>query len=207
MNRSKAYKKYSKTMNRAWIMAGLRYGLIENEVSIGNMSAGDYDDLGRASVVLSVAAMDSYFIDAFIEKLIPFLKTKKPTPELIRRLEGAGFGIKDALELLHVKKPYNRIKKVLELNLEKYVAQSVYNINKLFLAYRLKKICSLAERKCKSTTLIAQVEKLVKRRHEIVHDGDYTKSGKLRVYNQNQITKQVRCMDKLVNACDEILFP
>ncbi len=122
-------------------------------------------------------------------------------------LEDAGFGVKEALELLHEKKPYIRIRKILELHLEMYITQSVDKINKLFRAYGFKDICKSAEGKCRSTILITSAKKLVKRRHEIVHDGDYMKNGKLKSFNQDQITKQVGCMDKLVYACDEILFP
>ncbi len=76
MSRSKSFTKFSNTIHRAWLLANLRHGLRENEVILGDGSIDDYDDLGRASIVLSVAAMDSYFTDAFIEKLLPFLRHK-----------------------------------------------------------------------------------------------------------------------------------
>ncbi len=47
-------------------MANLRNGLIENQITVGGGDLSDYDDLGRASVVLAVATMDSYFTEAFI---------------------------------------------------------------------------------------------------------------------------------------------
>ncbi len=46
-------------------MANLRHGLIEHQIIIGDGDLSDYDDLGRASIVLAVAAMDSYFTEAF----------------------------------------------------------------------------------------------------------------------------------------------
>ena len=207
MSRSKAYTKFSKTVRRAWHMANIRNGLLENDITIGASGADNYDDLGRASIVLAVAAMDSYFTDAFIEKLIPFLKNKKPTKDLVLILEKAGFGVKEALGLLHQKQPYTRIKKILEQHLEPYVTQSIDKIDKLFKAYGFESICKFAEGKTRKRTIITSVKTLVNRRHKIVHDGDYMKSGKLNKFNQRQITRQVKSMEDLVSACDELLFP
>lgn len=207
MSRSKSFKKFSKTVHRAWLMANLRHGLIENEIIIGSGAVVDYDDLGRASIVLTIAAMDSYFTDAFIEKLVPFLKNNKPTKDLVRILEKAGIGVKEALELLYEKRPYERIRKILEQHLENCVTQNPSIINKLFIAYGFKDICKSAEGKCKSNNIITSVKKLVKRRHEIVHNGDYLNNGNLRSFSQSRVNKQVLCMEKFVNACDELLFP
>ena len=207
MSRSKAHAKFAKTVHRAWKMASLRNGLIENQITIGNGDLSDYNDLGRASIVLAVAAMDSYFTEAFFEKLIPFLRAKKPTKELIKKLECAGFGLADALKLLNDKDPYGHIRSTLENYLEKYVTQSVEKIDSLFLAYGYKHISKSAEAKSKNKTLIKTVELLVKRRHQIVHDGDYIKNGKLRTFNQAKVTTGVQSLENFVTACDEILFP
>ena len=64
--------------------------------------------------MLVVAAMDSYFTEAFIEKLIPFLKNEKPTKRLVEILEKAGFGLTQALDLLNERNPHGRIRKILE---------------------------------------------------------------------------------------------
>ena len=207
MSRSNSYNKFSNTIHRAWLLANLRHGLRENAVTVGGGSIDDYDDLGRASIVLAVAAMDSYFTDAFIEKLLPFLRNKKPTKGLIDILEKSGFGVKEALELLHEKKPFSRIRDILESYLSTYVTQSADKIDKLFLVYGYKELCKSAEKKCRRKTLIKTVEKLVRRRHEISHDGDYLKNGKLRKFEQSSITNQVQSMEKLIQTCDEILFP
>ncbi len=151
--------------------------------------------------------MDSYFTEAFIEKLIPFLRSNKPTKELIKTLERAGFGVGEALELLNETNPYGRIRKTLENHLERYVTQSVDKIDSLFLAYGLKHISTSAQAKTQRTTLIKTVEGLVRRRHQIVHDGDYMKGGKLRIFDQKKVTREVQSMEKFVTACDEILFP
>lgn len=207
MSGSKAFAKFAKTVHRAWLMANLRNGLVENQIIFDDGDVSDYDDLGRASIVLTVAAMDSYFTEAFIEKLIPFLRLKKPTKDLIKKLEDAGFGLAEALELLNEKHPYGRIKRTLGDHLERYVTQNVEKIDGLFLAYGLKHISTSAEAKTKRRTLIKTVERLVRRRHQIVHDGDHMKNGKLRPFDQGRVTREVQAMEKFVAACDEILFP
>ena len=206
VSRSNAHTKFVQTVHRAWLMANLRNGLVENQIVVGDGDLSDYDDLGRASVVLAVAAMDRYFTEAFIEKLIPFLQSKKPTKELIKQLEGAGFGLAEALELLNEKDPYGPIKSTLENHLERYVTQSVEKIDSLFLAYGFKHISTSAEAKTKRKTVVKTIERLVRRRHQIVHDGDYMKSGKLRTVDQRKVTREVQSMEKFVTACDEILF-
>jgi len=83
----------------------------------------------------------------------------------------------------------------------------VDKIDSLFLAYGFRHISRSAEAKAKRTTLLKTVERLVTRRHQIVHDGDYMKSGKLRSFDQGKVTGQVQSMERFVTACDEILFP
>src|SRR5262245_27254248 len=102
-------------------MANLRHGLIEDQIIIGNGDFSDYDDLGRASIVLAVSAMDNYFTEAFIEKLVPFLMSNHPSKRLVEILEKSGFGMADALQLLNQFNPLSRMKKTLERALEKYV--------------------------------------------------------------------------------------
>ena len=133
---SQAFKRFSKTVHRAWRIANLRNGLIESQVLVGDGEIADYDDLGRASIVLAVAAMDSYFTDAFIEKLVPFLQRSKPSKDLVSLLEKAGFGVSDALQLLNKWNPLERVKKTLENHLDRHVTQRAGSIDDLFLAYR-----------------------------------------------------------------------
>lgn len=204
---SNAYIQFSATIHRAWRMANLRNGLIENQILIGDGELSDYDDLGRASIVLAVAAMDSYFTEAFIEKLVPFLQRKRPTKKLVQILESAGFGIADALQLLNQFNPLARVKKTLENHLERHVTQNTERIDDLFLAYGYKNLSGSAEAKTKRKSLLKTVEHLVTRRHQIVHDGDYYKNGKLRTFSQTTTTKEVRALETFVMVCDGILFP
>jgi hypothetical protein len=203
---SLSFKRFSTTVHRAWRIANLRNGLIENQVLVGNGELADYDDLGRASIVLAVAAMDSYFTDAFIEKLVPFLQKSKPTKGLVSLLEKAGFGVSDALQLLNKWAPLERVKKTLAGHLDRLVTQSTGRIDDLFLAYGYKDLSACAEAKTKRKSVLKTVEHLVSRRHQIVHDGDYLKNGKIRRFTQAAASKEIRTLELFVKACDEILF-
>ncbi len=204
---SLAFKRFSTTVNRAWRIANLRNGLIENQVLVGDGDFADYDDLGRASIVLAVAAMDSYFTDAFIEKLVPFLQRSKPSKGLVQLLEGAGFGVADALQLLNKWAPLERVQRTLSNYLDRRVTQSTGRIDGLFLAYGYKDLSASAEAKTKRKSVLKAVKHLVTRRHQIVHDGDYLKNGKIRKFSQAAATKEIRTLESFVKACDEILFP
>ena len=50
----------------------------------------DYSDMTRSAVVLAVAAMDSYFTDVFVERLIVYIKSHKPNTKLVELLSKAG---------------------------------------------------------------------------------------------------------------------
>ncbi len=80
---SDAYDRFAASIHRSWKMANLRHGLIEHQIIVGGGDFSDYDDLGRASIVLAVAAMDSYFTEAFIEKLVPYLMANRPSKRLV----------------------------------------------------------------------------------------------------------------------------
>ncbi len=87
------------------------------------------------------------------------------------------------------------------------MTQNMERIDDLFLAYGYENLSSSAEAKTKRKSLIATVEHIVTRRHQIVHDGDYHKNGKLRTFSQNTTTREIRALETFVIACDRILFP
>ena len=206
VSNSESFEKFGKTIHRAWKIAGLRYGLIEHRVSIGGLEPEDYDDLGRASIVLSVAAIDGYFTDAFLERLISFMESKEPTDKLVEILGKAGIGTKEVLELLNKDNPHQRIKISIESYLEKFVTQKTEKVDDLFLAYNYKNICNSAANKCGDENVLSALEEFVGRRHQIVHDGDYLKDGQLRGFSQDLMTDQVQSIERFILAFDEILF-
>lgn len=203
---SQSFAKFCKTLTRAGEMAVLRRSLIAHGVSFGGSDNDNYYDLGRASVVLAVAAMDSYFTDAFIEFLESFLIRFQPTDELVSILARNGMGVKEALGLIYEKEPRKKIKDRIEKQLEKYVTQDIENIDRLFLSYSLRNLSQSAVKMSGNMETLSSLKLLVNRRHGIVHDGDYENNGDLNPYDDELITQQVQSMEEFVMCCDKILM-
>ena len=130
-------------------------------------------DVLRAAVVLSVSAMDAYFTDRFCELFIPALKRKEPGEAMVKLLKAAKFDIREALHLIQMQQPYRRIRKLIDDHLERHPTQRIDAINDLYRCFGLQNFCGNVEAKIGKKGLLMKVEKLVQRRHAIVHDGDY----------------------------------
>jgi hypothetical protein len=164
-----------------------------------------YEDMGRAGIVLSVAAMDAYFTRRFTEILGPYLKAKGPSDDLVALLQAAGFDTRQALELLTMERPYRRIRSLVDSHLERYTTQRFDAIDRLFLCFGLKSLCANAQSRSRRATLLRSVEILVERRHEIVHTGDHDKHGKIVPLDFTEFAKRIRDLNIFVQNADEII--
>jgi len=178
---------------------------VEKFFSVGGKKH-DLSDMARASVVLSVAAMDAYFTGVFAERLVPYLKKKRAAPKvLISLLQKAGLDTSMALELLGMDRPYRRVRNLMDSYLAQHVSQRIDVIDELFLAYGIKDFCHHVQRHVRRRSLLASVRNLVTRRHQIVHKGDVNSRGKLQKIEPAKVKKQVLCVVKFVASADEIL--
>ncbi len=162
-------------------------------------------DILRAAVVLAVAALDAYATDAFAEKLVPYLKKYTPDQSLVDLLHQAGLDTKEALTLITMERPLRRIRTLINNHHSTYTTQRFDVIDQLFLPYRLKNFTQNAEAKSGKKLLKTSVEKLIARRHEIVHDGDYNGHGKIKDIDSDQIKKRISHLETLVTNMDAIL--
>ena len=80
---SKAFVKFDKTINRSIALIRSYRSLLRLKIDNRNLRIRISKDLIRASVVLSVAALDAYITDVFSEMLVPYLKKHKPNEYLI----------------------------------------------------------------------------------------------------------------------------
>jgi hypothetical protein len=162
-------------------------------------------DIVRGAVVLAVAALDTYVTDAFSEKLVPYLQKYKPDDELIELLYKSGLDTKEALVLLGMERPYRRIRTLIENYYGSYTTQKFDVIDQIFKPYRLAKITENAARKSGKPSIKTSVGKLVERRHQIAHAGDYNRHGRIIDIDEVQIAKRVKHLELLVTSMDEIL--
>ncbi|MGD9159884.1 MAG: HEPN domain-containing protein [Desulfobacteraceae bacterium] len=135
----------------------------------------------------------------------PYLKKYKPDEDLINILYNAGLDTKEALNLIKMERPYRRVRNLVDKYYNTYTTQRFSVIDKLFLAYRLKNITTMAQNKSGRKKLKRSVEILVERRHKIVHYGDYNSHQKLIAIDTVQIVKRINDLKLFVKYMDEII--
>jgi hypothetical protein len=200
---SKAYAKFTKSIKRCEELA--RTYTILAEARKQNQKIPAPKDIIRASATLSVAALDAYITDVFTEYLVPYLKKYKTDTSLINLLSDAGLDTKEALNLLSMDRPYRRIRTLVSKYYSSYTTQRFDAIDKFFLPYRLNKITDNAQKMSGRKSLKSSVQKLISRRHEIVHSGDYNSHGKINNINEKQIGTRIKDLEILVNNIDTII--
>lgn len=205
--KSKAYTKFEKIIIRSVALIGTYRALIRIRLrdKNNNNSMPATEDLIRASVVISVAALDTYITDVFSEKLVPYIKKYDPGDHLIKILSDSGLDTKEALNLIKMERPYRRIRNLVEQYYSTYTTQRFEVIDKLFLAYGLKDISDKAQDKSGRITLKRSIAILIQRRHKIVHDGDYNSHGKLVKINSAEVMRRVNDVMLFVTCLDEII--
>ncbi|EGQ7692055.1 hypothetical protein D0810_18840 [Vibrio cholerae] len=202
---SKAYKRFDHTMHRAEAMFGASLAFVQN--SNGKISDQHLwvQDSIRASIVIAVSAMDAYFTKKFEEVLVVVLKKGGPKKDLVLRLEKAGLDTRECLLLLNMQRPYRRIRAMVEAYFEKFVTQKFDVIDELYVGFSLKNLSSNAAKKTGYATCLSSIGKLVEKRHQIAHEGDMNKHGKIRKINPQEVQKRFAMLRRFVRAADEII--
>jgi hypothetical protein len=115
---SNAYKKFVKCHIRAG-------GMIKRHWEIWRQNDDDWDesddDLFRAGIVLSVAAMDSYFTDRFCEALIPYINREGVNKGLKELLSQSGLTITKSIEMFDNKRPKRVLSNMVRRHLSTFV--------------------------------------------------------------------------------------
>lgn len=194
---SQAKEKFNKTIARCRTLISL-YSTMKSDGKNGNQ------DLLRASIVLSVAALDAYVTDLFAEFFIEFLKENKISGSLEKKLVDYGVTVAFAIELLKDSDTaYEKIRSLMTNYYARYTTQRMETINQLFELYGLKNITQNAQSKAGIDNLVDEVVAIVQRRHAIVHDGDYNNS-KINPVMDADINK-ITSIELLVNNIEDIV--
>jgi hypothetical protein len=205
---SKSFTQFKSVLKRATDLRDLADYLLYDEAKLKLDVEGNFhgfSDIGRASIVLGVSAMDQYFTRRFCELLVPFLKKNGPTEGLIKMLAEAGFDTKEALIAMGMSRPYRRIRTLVENHLENYTTQRFEVIDNLFLSIGLKDLSANSEKKTKRKTLKCSITKLVQRRHAIAHAGDLNTHGKLSPIDFKNLKMRLKDLHDFVSAADQII--
>lgn len=195
---SKAFVKFRKTIKRC---EKLKQTYDLQKVSTekpGNQ------DLLRASIVLSVAAMDAYMTDVFSEYFIEYIKRWPVDDKMEEQLIKYGVTVKFIIEMYKAEKPLSEIRALVERHYERATTQRMSVIDDLFSLYRIQKITENAAKRIDDTMIINDIEAVVQRRHSIVHDGDYYQSQNIRNVTEEDMKKAGK-IDLFVESIEFIL--
>jgi len=197
---SKALQNFMHTIKRSLDLVRLYIELVKSPNPPSSAS-----DVVRSAVVLSVAAMDAYFTNKFVEMLVPYIRKRGPNNELIDILEKAGLDTEQALVMATMSRPFRRVRSLVQNYFEKYVTQKFDVIDKLFLCFGLKNLTKHTQGITKRKRLLRSIELLVERRHQIVHDGDLNSHGKLRRIDPTSVLGRIEDLAAFVEAADILL--
>lgn len=201
---SNAHAKFLKTIRRCESLVDSYRQLQEIDQENG-AAVPTPKDIVRGAVVLAVAALDTYVTDVFSEKLVPYLQRYRPDEELIDLLHNAGLDTKEALVLLGMDRPYRRIRTLIENYYGSYTTQKFDVIDQIFRPYRLINITENAARRSGRISIKKSVGKLVERRHQIAHAGDYNRHGRIMDIDESQIARRIEHLELFVTNMDAIL--
>lgn len=196
---SKAIIKFNKTIKRCEVLLDVYDNLCAEP------SGPPPKDIIRATVVLAVAALDTYVTDVFGEKFIPYIKSYGVDDSLAKLLEVAGLDVKTALELINSERPYRKIRTLIENYYSRYTTQRFEVIDGLFLHYHLNHIIENSARKAGKISLARSVQILIERRHGIVHNGDYNRHYRINDISKEQVERRINDLEILVINMDEII--
>lgn len=203
---SKAYLRFESVVKRSLNMLTMQEATTQVLAVTKPGPSMDLSDMSRVSVVLAVAAMDSYFTDIFVERLVPFIRRRGTTKQLVAFLHEAGLDTECALHLLTMKRPFRRIRRMVEAHLASITTQKTGVIDELFAIYGLKHFCNhVARFSGKGDRLLLSIKKLVLRRHKIVHDGDLNSHGQPLSTNPDEFIRRIRALVLFVSKADELL--
>jgi hypothetical protein len=163
------------------------------------------DDLCRAAVAIAVAGMDVFFTDRFCESLVPFLKSRGATKPMVKLLEEARLDAAVALDLLTMERPFRRVRTLIEKHLSRHTTQLPAIIDKLFAPYGISNLSNDAAGLAKRKRLIRDVEKVVQRRHVIVHEADVVSNRKLGKLPVAEARNFVTHVERYVEHCEILI--
>lgn len=203
-----AIDNFRKTIKRADAMVQLHKTLCPR-----GKPKPEYADILRAAVVISVSAMDGYFHERIAESVARFVRAKKgkALPGKLTQTIKQNTPHDRLIEILFKERPLSHLVSIVRKATAEQTYQDAGKIEQAVgmlgvddLWFSIAKKLKVSKEEAKT-----HVQPYVKRRHQIVHRGDYgqTKKSKNRL---NPITRPyaVRCVkevDRFVQAIDGVI--
>lgn len=206
LRHSKSYAAFEKTIERSLNLAELTQPveiILKAKPTNANVDASD---ILRASLVLGVAAMDSYFTDVFAEHFIRYIQKNGSNDKIVSILEKANFSTEVFLELLAMDRPYRRLRTRIDEYLSKCTTQNTTVIDELFIAFRIKNFSQNISKLKRRKRLISSINSAAKRRNQITHEGDINSHGKINRITEIDVKRKLNDIVVYVAGADELLF-
>ena len=194
-----AKQRFDQVMERCWNLL--------HETDTNKIEKSVCDDMRRYVVVLSVSALDAFASDRFMENFTRHIKSHKLSDAEVELLQESGVTVDVALELLsdRTERPFRVIRSHVERHFSKHSCQSFDAINNLYKYLGLKHLVDDAMRNAEWKKLPSKISNMLKRRHTIVHEGDFDGKHNLRTIDRNEVERWLKAIQMLVESMDEIV--
>ena len=164
------------------------------------------DDIIRGATILAVAAYDRYFTAKFCDILVPHLKSSTViSKDLIKRLESAGLDTSFSLELIVSKRPFRKIRTIVQASLSRVTTHRSSVINDIFVSVGLKDLTKNAQKRAGRKNLEKRIQKLVDMRNEIAHEAHINAHGNAKTITSADIRLRIEDVELFVEHCDAII--
>ena len=164
------------------------------------------DDIVRGAVIIGVAAFDRYFTSKFCDVLVPHLKkSSKNSDGLLNLLEQSGLDTEFALQLVISKRPFRKIRTIVQNSLSRHTTHRSSTIDELFVSLGLKKLTENAQARAKRVNLESRIQKLVDIRNEIAHEAHVNSYGNAKAINSEDVRSRIDDVELFVENCDHII--
>jgi hypothetical protein len=150
--------------------------------------------------------MDSYFTDRFCEALIPYINREGVNKGLKELLSQSGLTITKSIEMFDNKRPKRVLSNMVRRHLSTFVTQNFKTVDNLYKCLGFEKPITLAAQELsKRKHLLKSINKLVERRHKIVHAGDYNHHGNLNAIEYQRMFRKILEIRVLVGNMEKVL--
>ena len=164
------------------------------------------NDLLRAAVILAVAGFDRYFTAKFCDVLVPHLKDEKRiSNDVCTLLSDAGLDTRFALDLAVSKRPFRKIRTIVQNSLSKHTTQRTEIIDQLFIHFGLKDLMGCAQRRAERANLIKRTMKLVDMRNSIAHEAHVNTRGDPMAISVEDVESRIADLRLFVHNCNAII--
>ena len=165
------------------------------------------DDILRCAVVLSIAALDRYTKNCFLEAFTALISRVQNCDARDRLFADANVDVSFLMKLMKkgTESVYEEVKTRVGKALSNRTFQDAEKIRELFSCFGMPNLINNAECRSGDQELWANVDEMIQRRHKIVHAGDVDEHGAENTISIDFVETRMACLTRLIDAIDAII--